>query len=375
MKKESIIISYYMETNGILTIEKISELVNKAGLNVDKEEMLEICKENNYIIKNDLIYLNDIALKLDEEEDLYEQKLENTYKEYSIEEIEKNNKELAKTNYITQIKDILKPKIKDKNKLSRISETIYYNTISGCDYGCNNMELLDEENINLTNRQEIWFDNLIDEIYWCAPSWELNGYCRIDLENNDLDEPSFEELSESDKADVYVNIYIALNGVMEIEKIISIIEYEHKIKLTNKELRQIVKKAEDLTITDKYIHTINLTEEDIEDLMECKDQVKTYRIIDDINKIAEDLLDTTSRLCFTCFEHNLDEEILEIFQALIVTGGVDKDIIKQIIKEEKIKLSSKKEESLIKELIDIQNNSRIWTLNGYKINELTATNY
>lgn len=74
---------------------------------------------------------------------------ENTYRECSFEELERIDNEKNNLNYIARIKNILKSKIKDKDKLAT---NIYYNVISGCDYGCNIMELFTEENITLTEK-------------------------------------------------------------------------------------------------------------------------------------------------------------------------------------------------------------------------------
>ena len=229
--------------------------------------------------------------------------------------------------------------------------------------------MLESENINLTNQEQIRLENIINEIYYCTPTWELNGYRKIDLDD-ECEDGEFEDLSLEEKAIVYVHIYSSLNGAIEINKVIDIINKEHNIKLTNKEINTIVKDSEIISQKGKYLYMNELGEEYIEELINHKIMKEQHKIIDDIDKITEDFYKTADQLIEVCFKYNLGEEILDELLRIIHIGTFNKKILQEILKLENIKIKFKEQEKLLKELEKIQHNTRKWILNGYKESEI-----
>ena len=74
---KALIISFYLEINGVLEINKLIELVKSTGLKITKEELLKYLKKEKYIIKENLIYLNETAIILDEKLDIQNLKKDN----------------------------------------------------------------------------------------------------------------------------------------------------------------------------------------------------------------------------------------------------------------------------------------------------------
>lgn len=368
----SLVISFYLEINGVLEINKLIELAQSSNISLTKNTILKYTQKEAFIIKENIIYLNPLAQYLDKNINLHKQKKTLPYKTYSLEEIIDTTYEIEQANYQTKIKEILSPIIKDKKNLSNISEFIYNITKVGYDYEDNIQKLLELENIKLTKEQETNLKDIINEMYWCHPTWELNGYRKIDLENED--EADFEELSKKEQIEIYIHIYTTLNGVIEIDKLVEIITKEHNIKPTKQEISKIIKQSETLSRTNQYIHLNELTTTAIQNLMKHKNKLKNYKIIDDINEITTDIFNMTNNLIEIGYKYNLTKEIINHIERIIKAGTLNQKAFQIIIKKECFEISSKQEQALFKELEHLQNQTRVWLLNGYKPEELISNN-
>lgn len=187
---------------------------------------------------------------------------------------------------------------------------------------------------------------------------------------NNSEDGKFEDLSEKEKAEVYVHIYTKLNGAIEISKVIDIIEKEHNIKLTKEDITKIVKESEIISEKDIYLYMNELGEENIKNLIIAKTISNNYKIIDDIDVIIEDFFKTTDQLIEICFKYELNEEILAEIERLIHIGNFNSKMLKIILKLSGIEMSSKRQENLYKELDQVQQEARVWILNGYNKDEL-----
>ena len=382
MQKEKYLftISFYVEMNGILEITKLIELLKETGLKLTKKKVLECIKEKDFIVKNNIIYVDNLAENLDKEINLLELKNENHYKEYTIEEMLSTIAFIEEMNYEQQIESIFSKEIKDKEKLYFITNAIFNMIRVGCNYQEQIKKLLSEEKIKLSkNKQEKLID-LTDNIYWNIPSWIFNGYCeaellddKIDLDNFDFNE-EFADLSKEEQIEVYITTYMTINGVMETEVLLELLEVEHHIKLTISELKQVLKKLDGIIVKGKYLQIEGLEKEHIEEIMQYKNLLGQYKVIDNMEQMIKELDEVDEEFDEVGIEYNLPENVVWAIKSIMNLGGLEPEVLKVILEAENYKMSSQKQKQLLKDLQSPLKKLRIWTLNGYQKTELNGIN-
>lgn len=369
--------SFYMEVNGILEINKLAELIKATGFNLTKKQIIEYAAYKEFIVENNLVYLNELAKHLDEVMDIHNLKKENAYKEFTIEEMLSIQIELAEENYIEQISKILSKKVKDKKRLIAYSSAIYNMVSVGYNYQDDINKLLEIEKINLSDKDKIKLDILIEEIFWYYPSWELNGYSEVELseiaDDEDDEDISFEDLSPEEQTDACINMYLSINGAMKTDKLFEIITDNHNINVRKRAFIKIASDSEEVTILDDYI-CIEGTEDLIPEMMPIKNMLKQYKIIEDIDQLLEEQQEITDKTVELGFKYGLDEELISGIEQIMRMGGISEEIVISILKEDGYKLSTKKQKELVSELLEIQKDVRIWGLNGFKKSELNNLN-
>ena len=373
-EKHLFVFSYYMEVNGVLEVKKLIELIKATGFNLTKKQIIEYATYKEFIVEGNLIYFNELAKHLDDVMDIHNLKKENKYKEFTIEEMLGLQIELAEENYVEQISKILSKKVKNKQNLNAYSNAIYNMVSVGYDYQDDINQLLEIEKINLSEKDKLKLETLVDEMFWFYPSWELNGYSEVELSEYSEDEDiPFDDLSPKEQTDAYINMYLSINGAMETDKLFEIITTNHNINITRREFLKIASESEDFTILDDHI-CFEGTEDLIPEIMPIKNMLKEYKIIEDIDQLLEEQLEITDKTVELGIKYGLDEDLVSGIEQIMRMGGISEEIIISILKEDGYKLSTKKQKELVKELLDIQKDVRIWGLNGFKKSELTNLN-
>lgn len=370
-EKHLFAIDFYMGVNGVLEVDKLLELMKVTGFNLTKKEILKYARDKEYIIKKDIIYFNELAKHLDDVMDIHNLKKENKYKAFTIEEMLGLQIELAEENYIEQISGILSKKVKNKQNLIDYSNAIYNMVSVGYNYQDDINELLEMEKINLSEKDKNKLEMLADDIFWYYPSWALNGYADAELTSYDEDEDiSFDDLSPKEQTEAYINMYLSINGVIEIDKLFKIITTNHNININKNNFMKIVSELDEFTVTDGYL-CIDGAEELIDEMMPIKNMLKEYKVIEDVDLLLDEQLEITDRIVEIGFKYDLDEEFTSAIEQIMRMGGIHEEMLVAILEEGGYKISSKKQKELLKELIKVQKNVRIWGLNGFKTNELT----
>ena len=371
--KEILVLSYYLEVNGVLEINQLIKLMKASGISITKKKIIDYSKENGYIIKKDLIYINQLAVLIDQDLNIHHLKKENAYREFVIEEMIATQLEMEEENYEDKIKAILSKKTKNKQTLL-CDASIIYNMIGvGYDYQQNIVEFLESQKIKLNESEQEKLMTLADEIYWYYPSWELNGYCEAELSEDEFEDEVFEDLSPKEQVEAYINVYLTLNGVMPIDKLLEILTINHKLNITKNDLIKIASKVEETTIFNNYL-CIEGAEEIIDEIMPIKNMLNQYKVIEDIDEIIDEIWSITNRIVDLGLEYNLDEEVASGLEQIMRMGGIDEEILEAFLEDNDYKLSPKKQKELLKELSLIQKDVRVWELNGFKKSELTRLN-
>lgn len=372
-KKQKIAIQFYLLVNGVLEITKLIELLKETGLKLTKKELTKLAKEDNYIIDKELIYLDSLAQSIDQEIDMHEMKKESAYRVFTFEEILSVQMQLEEENYEEQINKIISKKVKNKEHSTKLAEYIRHMTTVGYNYQENIEELLKSENITLSHKDKESLLELADEIYWYYPVWELNGHCEAELSIDDESDGSFDDLSPLEQIDAYINIYLTLNGIIEIDKLLEILTTNHNLNITRQELIKIASNIDELTLYNNYF-CIEGAEELIDEMMPIKRMLKQYKIVEDIDAEIDAIWSITDRVVDLGFKYELDEDLITGLEQVMRMGGINEEILQDILTEEGYTLSPKKQKELIKELSLIQKDVRIWELNGFKKSELTNIN-
>lgn len=382
MQKEKYLlaISFYMEMNGVLEIPKLIELLKETGLKLTKKKILEYIKEKDFIVKKDIIYVNDLAEGVDEKVELLSLKNENSYKVYVLEEMLGTLAFIEEMNFEQKIASIIK-EIKNKEIIEPLSNAIYNIIRIGYCYQEQIENIFIEEQIKLTKNKKAELDDLIADIYWNLPSWILNGYSESELsEESESDyfdyneEIDFDDLSKEEKIEVYITTYMTINGVMETDVMLELLEVEHNIKVTLSEIKEIIKEIDSIIIKGKYIQVEGLEKEYIEEIMKYKNMLGQYKVIDDIDKMIDEIDEVDDELDEVNIKYNLSENVIWTIKSVMNLGGLDKEVLKLILESENCKMSSPKQKDLLKDLEKILKKLRIWTLNGYRKDELTKFN-
>ncbi len=174
--KKALIVSYYIMSNGLLKVDKIIELMKETGYDITKREIIDIVKEYNFIIKNDIVYLNEVAKQFNEENKLLKIKEKNKYKIISFEEALAMMSIIENIKHSGAIEEVLKKKVKNEEKLNEIAETLL-NVISlDIEFVSNVDKVIEDNNIELTVDESDNLINLLGDICEVIPSWSLNGF-------------------------------------------------------------------------------------------------------------------------------------------------------------------------------------------------------
>ena len=264
------------------------------------------------------------------------------------------------------------PGIKDKDRIDEISYFIMMRTTIGDDFEDDVEEMLDELDITLNDKEQKELFGILDEIYYEMPSLILNGYRPLELleeaEEYDEDYWSFDDLTDEEKIEVYINAYLNINGTIKIDKLLKIINEEHNIKITKNKLIKAIKQIEEIKIYEDYIMGKENQKEDFEYLLSVK-KLDEYYIIEDIDEMYDEIDEVESLIKEVIKNYGLSNNICDEIIALLNVNGFNEDILYCILEHHGIKMTLKKQHQLYQNIKIHTNNYRVWYLNGFKIND------
>lgn len=175
----------------------------------------------------------------------------------------------------------------------------------------------------------------------------------------------------------FVGTYINMNGIIEKEKLQSLLKEYNNFDLSIEELDTIVKEIDATILEEKYYSWItDLDKEDIKNLKEMKDKFNKYKAIDfELDSYEEEFKDKLQSLLEQ--ELILTNKIDDIYYSII-------ELIKYgIFKEEMVNLTFKDlhisiKDSLKKKIFNLYKEYKkyisVWSYNGYTITEYNEMN-
>lgn len=360
-EKEMLVVSFYLQVTGAIHIDKLYDLVKGTKIDITKKKIMKHLEEDGFILENDVVYIDLLPKELN----IYEISKNNEYKQYSLEEIFFTKIEEFEDKFEEKISNVLSTYTENNNEMAN---AIINMITVGYDFNETINNYLKEENIKLTKKDEEKFHSLVRQIYLKTPSWEFNGFTPAEILNEDSDNIEYTKKLE------YIHAYMLINGAMKIDTMLELLDKEHNIKITRKELKNMVSIMEDLSILNNYVVVRGITRDILKVLTTSKDLHMTYKVIENIEEIIKEDNNNVFKLEEICNKYNLNEEIRDSIFSMMNFGTFNQSMLDAILNTFNIKMNNDKKQNLFKKLDSIYKNIRIWTLNGYKESEMNIRN-
>lgn len=366
--KTKILVAHYMVTNGVLEVKRLINLINESGYEITKKELLDLAKEENYKVKKDVIYLNEYAEIVNEDNTFLESKESMDYKVASISDAFATMMLIDSISPLKDLEKILKKYIKDKKELKELLDLIFNVLLHDFDFEEEIEYIFEDKKINLGKDLEKIYD-VLEEYSHILPSWSLNGYSEHEfLCDEEEFEDDFEELSDEEKLEIYVINYVGINGIISVDKIIEILNKEHNLKVTKKKLEKILKENE-FPIVENYACCLDFSKEDFKDILSIK-KLDKYKILEDIDEFIYELEDNEEELNSICEKYKLNEDTKEELNFSMKIGMINEEILNNLLEDHKCHIPLKKQHQLYKELKKVSDKTRAWVFNGFTLQEL-----
>ncbi len=168
----------------------------------------------------------------------------------------------------------------------------------------------------------------------------------------------------------YIHMYLLINGIMEIDKLLSILVANHGFKMNRIELIELVKELSDLQIINNYVCISGIKEPLVYQFMQYKNMIGDYKIIDNLEKMEKEYNKSVIDIDKICEEFFEDYLVFDMLKSLMFLGRIDIKTFNTILKDTKIILSNKDKLLLFRKLEEYQKNMRIWWYNGFTEKEL-----
>ena len=221
----------------------------------------------------------------------------------------------------------------------------------------------DEKNLKGTKQEIRKLNKLIQEIYENIPSWELNGYIPKDEEIK-LTKEEIENLLS------HINMYMGMNGAIKIDKLLEILNKEHHFNINVDELIEISKIPKDIFIINNHFCVEGLDKHIVSELIDQKSKFPRYKVITNIDTFFEEYDTNETKLKKLINKYTDNLEVVNQVISLIRIGGINEYTLEMTLRSNKIILPDNKVARMLKDLQNCQKNVRIWSLNGYTMNEL-----
>ena len=362
-------IEFYLNINGMISIEKLQELLEATQLKITKKDLKEYLKELNLKAAKNYVYENEFAFIMDKEYNFSKIKESfDDYAIYTIENMQEEKKKQEEDDYVIKIYKLLKNKIKDEKECFNTASLIFDYIRLGYNLEENIQKLMSSKKIKGTQEQIDSFNYLLQETYDNTPSWELNGYYPGEKEIN-LSKEEVESLLS------YINMYMIMNGAIKVDKLLEILTNHHHFNLTREDLIEMSKIPGDIYITNNYFCSEGIEGEILKGLIKQKEKIRKYKIINDLEKFFEEHDIIENKLKKLINKYTDSKKTTNQIISLIVLGGINELTLTITLNSNKIDLPDNKVRRMLKDLETCQKNVRIWSLNGYTMNEVLNKQY
>jgi len=178
-----------------------------------------------------------------------------------------------------------------------------------------------------------------------------------------------------------IGIYINMNGIIEKEKLQSLLKEYNDINLTIEEIDSIVSEIDATILEEKYYSWItDFDKKDITDLKEMKDKFKNYKKIDLEFDIKEEEFKDKLQSILTeeIISSNKLEDVYFSIIELIKYGVFKEELLNVTLKDLHINLKDIVKKKILELYKQYKKYISIWVYNGYSIleyNEMTQVKH
>lgn len=354
---------FYLLINGILSVKTLVELLEKTDIDITEEEILEYIEDNEdgYILDGDKIYLDALAIELDKKYSIYAINQNKKYASYSLLEFAMIESTINDSEQLDKVYEKIVNKINNNQFSEQIQTDIFEIILSGYNVEKEVISYLKEFEIRLTKKEEKEITQLLKETDNRFPTWKENGKIQAYETYVDVDDMLTE----------YIEAYILINGLMEIEKLQELLESYHNIKLSKEEIRFHALRINRVTITDNTIHIIDFPSDLLNKIKEEKEKTNKYKKIEDIGEMYRHLDEINENLEEIAHKYSVPREAIHNIITFMHIAGYNANLIEDVLNNHNIVLVDKAKKGL---LTEIRNNTMelpVWVLNGYSKKEMT----
>ena len=372
-------VSFYLKANGAIKITDLVRLIKESGINTTKEKIKSLIKDED-IIKNNMIYYNEVAQELEQTIHLVE-KVSGNYKVFNLKEIP-DLLYLKEEYFPKKIDKILEKKVKEKTKRNFLSMTMVEVAMIGIMDEEEIIESITKGEVKLLAKEKEKILDILEEVTDILPTW-IDGGSSF-LEDIDAEEERKEKIEEYSKTrkdmnimeimnDIYRYIltYVTINGVMELDKLTEILQTNHGLDITKENILTLLEDDDYIKVTKNYLNIMDNDLDTIKELMKIKNNFSNYKIIEDAEKTLEEFDNHYDKIEEILKEYQIEGEACDTILSLFLIREISQEELSMILDCFPIKLSSK----LIKELSERLKNERkempTWEHNGFKSVELS----
>ena len=163
----------------------------------------------------------------------------------------------------------------------------------------------------------------------------------------------------------YLQAYVAINGIINLEVLVDVLNKHHNLNITKEELEKLAEK--DYQLKNDSVCLVEVNDEDFAMLTSKKEKHKDMYIIEDIDEVEKELEEYDNYLEKILKEYNLDVKIMTIFNTLMQNAVFMEDAVPYVLHQFNIKMPLKKQHKLYEDLRKSTKNRRLWYLNGFKL--------
>lgn len=168
----------------------------------------------------------------------------------------------------------------------------------------------------------------------------------------------------------YIHMYLLINGVIEIDKLLEILDANHSFKMDREELEVLIEELGDVQVRHDYLCIVGLERPLVYQTMKYKNLIGTYKIIDELEEIEKQYNKTILDIEMACNDYFDNIEVINLVRSVMLLSGITSKVLDVFLKEHKIILSNYDKRLLFRKLEGCQKNVRVWSYNGFTKEEL-----
>lgn len=385
IKKQRIyaIICFYLKMNGIMPIKDLKEILGQSGVKTTIKEIKSCLDENDIEYDDGIIFYDEPLSYIVGNIGIYSEfKVFDIHYVYYI-------YNLIHEYYIPKITDVILNKVEKKfhgDSLNFI-ETIFTIIYAFCELEDVKKYISNElKGLKLSKEETKKTFDIIEEAHNILPNWQYGGYSPMEFESLVDEKEYYENIEKIVKENIsidnewmpnvennlvgYIELYLHINGIIEIDKLIEILRDNHNINTTKEEVIALSEFI-DLSTDGNVLSVLNNVHE-LMPLLALKKLIKKYKVI--TGDIEDELVNYASQLneLNSILLDYMNDKSAKVIVNLLMYSPIDKKIIKSSLESENIKLNNKDFDNMYEKVKNIASDMRVWSLNGFTLNEINS---